>query len=141
MYILQLSNIYLYNECINVIFFKPIDINVWLMYLSVNEKPNIRQLCFVHFPFFREKQAKIFRWKLLQYITPAEINKNMEYCNIVNVSLWWRWRLSTLLYILFLYNRILGEHTVNFEKDLFKHFFSDWIILFFGYKISDKRLF
>ena len=37
----QLSNKYFYNEYINVTFLKPIGINTWLMYLSINEKPNM----------------------------------------------------------------------------------------------------
>jgi hypothetical protein len=37
----QLSNKYFYNEYINVKFLKPIGINTWLMYLSINEKPNM----------------------------------------------------------------------------------------------------
>jgi hypothetical protein len=40
----QLSNKYFYNEYINVKFMKPIGINTWLMYLSINEKPNMSQL-------------------------------------------------------------------------------------------------
>ena len=33
----QLSNKYFYNEYINVKFLKPIGINTWLRYLSINE--------------------------------------------------------------------------------------------------------
>jgi hypothetical protein len=40
----QLSNKYFYNEYINVNFLKPIGINTWLRYLSINEKPNMSQL-------------------------------------------------------------------------------------------------
>jgi hypothetical protein len=40
----QLSNKYFYNEYINVQFLKPIGINIWLMYLSINEKTNMSQL-------------------------------------------------------------------------------------------------
>ena len=40
----QLSNKYFYNEYINVKFMKPVGINTWLMYLSINEKPNMSQL-------------------------------------------------------------------------------------------------
>ena len=40
----QLSNKYFYNQYINVNFLKPIGINTWLMYLSINKKPNMNQL-------------------------------------------------------------------------------------------------
>ena len=68
----QLSNTYFYNQYINVIFFKPIGINTWLMYLSINEKPNMSQLYPFIFHYLEENKLKIFRWKLLQYITPTK---------------------------------------------------------------------
>ena len=51
----QLSNKYFYNEYINVKFLKSIGINTWLMYLSINEKPNMSQLYSFHFSLFRRK--------------------------------------------------------------------------------------
>ena len=64
----QLSNTYFYNEYINVKSLKPIGINTWLMYLSINEKPNMSQLYSFIFHYLEENKLKIFRWKLLQYI-------------------------------------------------------------------------
>jgi hypothetical protein len=57
----QLSNKYLYNECINVKFLKPIGIHIWLMYLSINEKPNMSQLYSFIFHYLEENKLKIFR--------------------------------------------------------------------------------
>ena len=51
----QLSNKYFYNEYINVKFMKPVGINTWLMYLSINEKPNMSQLYSFLFLLFRRK--------------------------------------------------------------------------------------
>ena len=68
----QLSNKYLYNEYINVKCFKPIGINTWLRYLSINEKPNMSQLYSFIFHYLEENKLNIFRWKLLQYIIPTK---------------------------------------------------------------------
>ena len=68
----QLSNKYFYNEYINVKFLKPIGINTWLMYLSINEKPNMSQLYSFIFHYLEENKLNIFRWKLLQYIIPTQ---------------------------------------------------------------------
>ena len=51
----QLSNKYFYNEYINVKFLKPIGINTLLMYLCINEKPNMSQALLFHFSLFRRK--------------------------------------------------------------------------------------
>ena len=80
----QLSNKYFYNEYINVIFLKPIGINTWLMYLSINEKPNMSQLYSFLFHYLKENKLKIFRWKLLQYIIPTR--KLLMKWKIVNNS-------------------------------------------------------
>jgi hypothetical protein len=68
----QLSNTYFYNENINAKSLKPIGINTWLMYLSINEKPNMSQLYSFIFHYLEENKLKIFRWKLLQYIIPTK---------------------------------------------------------------------
>jgi hypothetical protein len=121
-----------YNEYINVKMLKLIGINTWLMYLSINEKPSMSKLYSFIFHYLEENKLKIFRWKLLQYIIPAKkqplkwiIGKNTQ-CNFM----WSRWRLSTLLYYLFLSERILGEKTkiltnINIENVVsLKHCFS-----------------
>jgi hypothetical protein len=85
----QLSNKYFYNEYINVKFLKPIGINTWLRYLSINEKPNTSQLYSFIFHYLEENKLKIFRWKLLQYIIPTKkllmkwriaINSQCNFC-------------------------------------------------------------
>ena len=68
----QLSSKYFYNEYIHVIFLKPIGINTWCMYLSINEKPIISQLNPFISHYLKENKLKIFRWKLLQYIIPTK---------------------------------------------------------------------
>jgi hypothetical protein len=69
----QLSNKYFYNEYINVKLLKPIGWNqTWLMYLSINGKPNMSQLYSFIFHYLEENNLKIFRWKLLQYIIPTK---------------------------------------------------------------------
>jgi hypothetical protein len=49
----QLSNKYFYDEYINIKFLKPIGINTWLRYLSINEKPNMSQLYSFIFHYFK----------------------------------------------------------------------------------------
>ena len=51
---------------------KPIGINTWLRYLSINEKPNMSQLYSFIFHYLEENKLNIFRWKLLQYIIPTK---------------------------------------------------------------------
>lgn len=80
----QLSNKYFYNEYINVKCLKPIGINTWLMYLSINEKPNMSQLFSFLFHYLKENKLKTFRWKLLQYIIPTR--KLLMKWKIVNNS-------------------------------------------------------
>ena len=75
----QLSNKYFYNEYINVNFFKPIGINTWLMYSSINEKPNMSQLYSFIFHYLEENKLKIFRWKLLMKWRIA-INSQCNFC-------------------------------------------------------------
>jgi hypothetical protein len=60
-----------YNEYINVKLLKPIGINTWLIYLSINEKPNMSQLYSFIFHYLEENNLNIFRWKLLQYRIPT----------------------------------------------------------------------
>jgi hypothetical protein len=85
----QLSNKYFYNEYINVKFLKPIGINTWFMYLSINEKPNVSQLYSFIFHYLEENKLKIFRWKSLQNIIPTKkllmkwklaINSQCNFC-------------------------------------------------------------
>ena len=54
----QLSNKYFYNEYINVKFLKPIGINTWLRYLSINKKPNMSQLYSFIFHYLEENELK-----------------------------------------------------------------------------------
>jgi hypothetical protein len=68
----QLSNKYFDNEYINVKFLKPIGINTWFMYLSINEKPNMSRLYSLIFHYLEENKLKLFRWKLLQYTIPTK---------------------------------------------------------------------
>ena len=70
-------------------FLKPIGINTWLRYLSINEKPNMSKLYSFIFHYLEENKLKIFRWKLLQYIIPTKkllmkwkiaINSQCNFC-------------------------------------------------------------
>jgi hypothetical protein len=69
--------------------------NTWLMYLSINEKPNMSQLYSFIFPFLEENKLKIFRWKLLQYIIPTKkllmkwriAIKGIIYCNNFHLNI------------------------------------------------------
>jgi hypothetical protein len=58
----QLSNKYFYNEYINVKFLKPIGINTWLMYLSINRKTKCESALLFHFSLFRRKQGQRKSW-------------------------------------------------------------------------------
>ena len=112
----QLSNKYFYNEYINVKFLKPIGINTWLRYFSINEKPNMSQLYSFIFHYLEENKLKIFRWKLLQYIIPTKkllmkwrIAINIQ-CNFCGQDK------DYLHYFMSCLERILGENTTNIEK-------------------------
>ena len=62
----------MFNEYINVTSLKPIGINAWLMYLSIDEKPNMSQLYSFIFHYLEENKLNIFIWKLLEYIVPTK---------------------------------------------------------------------
>ena len=135
----QLSNKYFYNEYINVNFLKPIGMNTWLMYLSINEKPNMSQLYSFIFPFLEENKLKIFRWKLLQYIIPTKkllmkwriaINSQCNFCGKDEDYLHYFISCPYLKKIWVKIQQILKKSNIENCVTL-KH-------IVFGYKIFDK---
>ena len=138
----QLSNKYSYNEYVNVNFLKPIGINTWLRYLSINEKPNMSQLYSFIFHYLEENKLKIFRWKLLQYIIPTKkllmkwriaINSQCNFCGQDEDYLHY-----------FMYCPYLKEFWVKIQQILKKSNIENFVTLkhiVFGYKIFDKDYF
>ena len=77
----QLSNKYFYNEYINVKFLKPIGINTWLMYLSIDEKPNMSQLYSFIFHYLEDKKLKKNHMEIIAiYNSYKETINEMENC-------------------------------------------------------------
>ena len=138
----QLSNKYFYNEYINIKFLKPIGINTWLRYLSINEKPNMSQLYSFIFHYLEENKLKIFRWKLLQYIIPTKkllmkwriaINSQCNFCGQDEDYLHY-----------FMSCPYLKEFWVKIQQILKKSNIENFVTLkhiVFGYKIFDKDYF
>ena len=138
----QLSNKYFYNEYINVNFLKPIGINTWSRYLSINEKPNMSQLYSFIFHYLEENKLKIFRWKLLQYIIPTKkllmkwriaINSQCNFCGQDEDYLHY-----------FMYCPYLKEFWVKIQQILKKSNIENFVTLkhiVFGYKIFDQDYF
>ena len=138
----QLSNKYFYNEYINVKFLKPIGINTWLRYLSINEKPNMSQLYSFIFHYLEENKLKIFRWNLLQYIIPTK-KLLMKWRIAINIQCNFCGQDEDYLHY-FMSCPYLKEFWVKIQQILKKSNIENFVTLkhiVFGYKIFDKDYF
>ena len=77
----KLINKDLYNIIKNKVFVKPIGINFWTTYLEIQDFQNKTDLYEFIFKKFLENKLKIFRWKLLQFISNQITSVQMENIN------------------------------------------------------------